>query len=119
MVRFSGAGTVANVRLCSHDDSYVIAVEFWAEVLGWALENGWQPEHEVICYRGEFEYEVSELDASNLADSLEFIAGDIVLHEYEVPDDFLKHLLDSLLKLEIFFRAGKFRIVPLKESPFE
>jgi hypothetical protein len=110
---------VANVRLCSKDDSYVIAVEFWAEVLGWALENGWKPEHEQLCYRGEFEFEVEESDASNLADSLEFIAGDIVLHEYEVPDDFLKHLLDSLLKLEVFFRGGEFKIVPLNEKTFE
>ena len=110
---------MANVRLCSKDDSYVIAVEFWAEVLGWALENGWKPEDEQLCYRGEFEFEVEETDASNLADSLEFIAGDSVLHEYEVPDDFLKHLLDSLLKLEVFFRGGEFKIVPLKEKSFE
>lgn len=110
---------MANVRLCSKDDSYVIAVEFWGEVLGWALENGWEPEHEELCYRGEFELEVAESDSLNLADSLEFIAGDIVLHEYEVPDDFLKHLLDSLLKLEIFFRAGEFKIVPLDEKTFE
>ena len=110
---------MANVRLSGKDDSYVIAAEFWREVLDWALENGWHPEHEAICNRGELECHICERDASNLADSLEFIAGDIVLHEYEVPDDFLKHLLDSLLKLEIFFRNGEFTVVPLRENTFE
>lgn len=108
-----------NVRLCSADDSYVIAVDFWVEILDWAADNGWIPEHEGICYRGDFELEVSLEDATNLADAIEFIAGDVVLHEYEVPDKFLQHLLDSLLKLEVFFQQGAFRIVPLKSSTFE
>ena len=108
-----------NVRLCSTDDSYVIAVDFWIEILDWAADNGWTPEHERICYRGDFELEVSADDASNLADAMEFIAGDVVLHEYEVPDKFLQHLLDSLLKLEIFFQRGEFRIVPLGSTDYE
>ncbi len=109
---------MSNVRLCGKDDSYVIAVDFWAEVLDWATDNGWNPEHEALCYRGEFELELSDEDALNLGDALEFIAGDIVLHEYEVPDQFLRHLLDSLLKLTVFFQSGGFRIVPLKDSGF-
>lgn len=108
---------MANVRLCSKDDSYVIAVEFWCEVLDWARDNGWASEFDAISYRGEFPCDVSDEDSSNLADALEFIAGDIVLHEYKVPDEFLRHLLDSLLKLTLFFQNGGFRIVPLPESP--
>lgn len=107
---------MGNVRLCSKDDSYVIAVEFWLEVLDWARENGWTPEHEWLCYRGEFPCDVDDEDAANLADALEFVAGDIVLHEYQVPDEFLRHLLDSLLKLTIFFQAGSFKIIPLNDS---
>ena len=34
---------MANVRLCSHDDSYVIAVEFWGEVLGGRWKTGGSP----------------------------------------------------------------------------
>jgi len=109
---------VSNVRLSSKDDSYVIATDFWCEILDWALDNGWTPEHEGICYRGDIDLEVDDDDARNLADSLEFIAGDIVLHEYEVPDQFLRHLLDSLLKLTIFFQAGTFRIMPLPKTNF-
>jgi len=109
----------SNVRLCSTDDSYVIAVDFWIEILDWATDNGWTSEHEAICYRGEFELDVSDEDAGNLADALEFIAGDVVLHEYEVPDKFLQHLLDSLLKLEVFFQQGAFRIVPLESPAYE
>lgn len=110
---------MSNVRLAGKDDSYVIAVDFWIEVLDWAEDNGWTPEHESICYRGEFELEISDDDASNLADSLEFIAGDVVIHEYEVPDQFLRNLLDSLAKLELFFRSGGFSVVPLAKTEFE
>jgi hypothetical protein len=115
---FPGGVAVSNVRLSSKDDSYVIATDFWCEILDWALDNGWTPEHEGICYRGDIDLEVDDDDARNLADSLEFIAGDIVLHEYEVPDQFLRHLLDSLLKLTIFFQAGTFRIMPLPKTNF-
>ncbi len=109
---------MSNVRLTNKDDSYVIAVDFWSEVLDWAEDNGWSPEHEAICYRGQMELSVSHEDAINLADSLEFIAGDIVLHEYEVPDQFLRHLLDSLLKLSVFFQVGEFRILPQAKTEF-
>lgn len=109
---------MSNVRLCGKDDSYVIAIDFWTEILDWATENGWRPEHEPLCYRGEMPLDVGPDDASALADTLEFIAGDVVLHEYKVPDEFLRHLLDSLLKLTLFFQGGSFRIVPLKEPSF-
>lgn len=108
-----GDSTVANIRLSGNGDSYVIAVDFWNEVIDWAQEHGWSPEHDFICYRGEFPCDVSDEDSANLADILEFIAGDIVLHEYQVPDDFLRHLLDTLLKLTIFFHAGGFSIAPV------
>jgi hypothetical protein len=107
---------VANVRLCGNGDAYVIAVDFWNEVLDWAQENGWQPEFDFICYRGDMRCEVSDEDAANLADIIEFIAGDIVLHEYQVPDDFLRHLLDTLLKLTLFFQSGGFSITPVGEQ---
>jgi len=109
---------VSNVRLCGQDDSYVIATDFWSEILDWAEENGWSPENASICYRGAMELDVSDTDASNLADTIDFIAGDIVLHEYEVPDEFLRHLLDSLQRLELFFRNGGFRIIPLTDPEF-
>lgn len=109
---------MSNVRLTNKEDSYVIAVDFWGEVLDWAIDNGWKPEQEEICYRGEMELSVNHDDAINLADALEFIAGDIVLHEYEVPDQFLRHLLDSLLKLSVFFQIGEFRILPLQKANF-
>ncbi|MDA1161947.1 MAG: hypothetical protein O3B13_02480 [Planctomycetota bacterium] len=109
---------MSNVRLTNKDDSYVIAVDFWNEVLDWAEDNGWTPEHESLCYRGEMELSVSQEDATNLSDALEFIAGDIVLHEYEVPDQFLRHLLDSLLKLSVFFQVGDFRILPQSKADF-
>jgi hypothetical protein len=109
---------VSNVRLTNKEDSYVIAVDFWNEVLDWAEDNGWTPEHEAICYRGQMELSVGHDDAINLSDALEFIAGDIVLHEYEVPDQFLRHLLDSLLKLSVFFQVGEFRILPQAKTEF-
>lgn len=109
---------MTNVRLCGRDDSYVIAVDFWIELLDWAQDNGWAPEYEAMCYRGELiDLEVSDEDALNLGDALEFIAGDVVLHEYEVPDQFLRHLLDSLLRMTVFFQAGAFRVVRLNGEP--
>ena len=109
---------MSNVRLTNKEDSYIIAVDFWSEVLDWAGDNGWAPEHEAICYRGSMELSVGHEDAINLSDALEFIAGDIVLHEYEVPDQFLRHLLDSLLKLSVFFQVGEFRILPQAKTEF-
>jgi hypothetical protein len=96
----------------------VIAVDFWTELLDWAQDNGWEPEHEAMCYRGELaDLEVNDEDALNLGDALEFIAGDVVLHEYEVPDQFLRHLLDSLLKMTVFFQTGAFKVVRLNDEP--
>ena len=86
--------------------------------MDWAEDNGWTPEHESICYRGQMELSVGHEDAINLSDALEFIAGDIVLHEYEVPYQFLRHLLDSLLKLSVFFQVGEFRILPQAKTEF-
>ncbi len=31
---------MSNVRLTNKEDSYVIAVDFWNEVLDWAEDNG-------------------------------------------------------------------------------
>lgn len=109
---------MSNVRLSGKDDSYVIAVDFWIELLDWAQDNGWNPEQEALCYRGELaDLDVSDEDALNLGDALEFIAGDVVLHEYEVPDEFLRHLLDSLLRMTVFFQTGAFKIVRLGDGP--
>ena len=105
--------TVLAVYICMIDR---IAISI--AIIPMAEDNGWSPEHEPICYRGDMDLEVGDDDAMNLADALEFIAGDVVLHEYEVPDQFLQHLLNSLAKLELFFRAGSFRIVPVPKSSF-
>ena len=98
------------LHLRSNNDCYAIDSEFWDDLLQWAEENGWQPEHPAVLYRTDSGLYVNASDAAKLADALEFIAGDLVLHELDVSDDFLKELLDGLLRLTLFFQAGGFRI---------
>jgi len=101
---------VSNLRLIGQSDCYVIDSRFWDDLLEWAEESGWKPEHPSVLYRTDSGLHVTDSDADRLADTLEFIAGDIVLHELDVSDEFLRELLDGLLKLTIFFQSGGFRI---------
>ncbi len=104
------------IRLQGPSDCYTIDTELWVDLLDWAQDNGWDPEHPRELYDDCLHrLTVSDTDAANLADALEFIAGDLVLHELsQVSDRFLRDLVDSLLKLTVFFQQGGFRIgVPL------
>ena len=100
------------IRLQGPSDCYTIDSELWVDLLDWAQDNGWEPEHPRELY-DDFLHRlnVSTEDSANLADALKFIAGDLVLHELsQVPDRFLRDLVDSLLKLTIFFQQGGFHI---------
>jgi hypothetical protein len=103
---------VACIRLQGTQDCYTIDSGLWIDLLDWAQDNGWQPKHPRELYDDCLHHlTVSADDAANLADALEFIAGDLVLHELsDVSDRFLRDLVDSLLKLTIFFQQGSFRI---------
>jgi len=101
---------VLRLRLQGQNDSYVIDAEFWDDLLDWAEESGWNPEQPSALYRTDSGLHVSASDAANLADTFEFIAGDLVLHEFDVSDHFVKELLEGLLKLTVFFQSGGFRI---------
>lgn len=104
------------IRLHGSHDCYTIDSELWVDLLDWAQDNGWQPEHPRELYDDSLHHlAVTDNDAANLADSLEFIAGDLVLHELsQVSDHFLRELVDGLLKLTIFFQKGGFKIgVPI------
>ena len=104
------------IRLQGPADCYTIDSELWVDLLDWAQDNGWDPQHPRELYDDSLHrLTVSDGDAANLADALEFIAGDLVLHELsQVSDRFLRDLVDSLLKLTVFFQQGSFHIgVPL------
>ena len=104
------------IRLQGPLDCYTIDLELWVDLLDWAQDNGWDPQHPRELYDDSLHrLTVSDGDAANLADALEFIAGDLVLHELsQVSDRFMRDLVDSLLKLTIFFQQGSFHIgVPL------
>lgn len=104
---------MSNLRLRGEDDTLVIGDDFWEEILDWAEDNGWRPEQPACLYRGDTGLLVTACDAGNLGDTLEFIAGDLVLHELDaagVPDTFLTELLDGLQTLTHFFQSGSFRI---------
>lgn len=100
------------IRLQGPADCYTIDTNLWIDLLDWAQDNGWEPEHPRELYDDSLHHLfVSDTDAANLADALEFIAGDLVLHELsQVSDRFLRDLVDSLLKLTVFFQQGGFRI---------
>ncbi|HID22906.1 MAG TPA: hypothetical protein EYP14_10975 [Planctomycetaceae bacterium] len=98
------------LRLRGAADSYIIDADFWNDLLDWAEESGWEPEQPPVLYRSNSGLEVSASDAANLADTLEFIAGDLVLHELDVPDTFIKELIRTLAVLAEFFQQGGFRI---------
>ena len=100
------------IRLQGTADCYTIAPDFWVDLLDWAQDNGWNPEFPRELYDDSLHrLSVTADDAANLADALEFIAGDLVLHELsQVPDSFLRELVDGLQKLTLFFQAGEFRI---------
>lgn len=98
------------LKLEGGSDSLLIASEFWNEILDWAEENGWIPEHARSYYLTPNDHLVSEQDAENLAETLEFIAGDLVLHEFHVSDRFMRELIDCLSNLVVFCYRGSFRI---------
>ena len=98
-----------HLRLKSADDALVIGEDFWAEILEWAEDNGWKPHRPSTEYRSTG-LAVTAEDAQNLGDALEFIAGDLVLHELDVSDDFMRELLDALYTLTVFFQSGSFQI---------
>lgn len=100
------------LKLQGLQDCYTIDSDLWVDLLDWAQDNGWLPEHPRELYDdGLHRLTVTDNDAANLADSLEFIAGDLVLHELsQVSDSFLRELVDGLLKLTIFFQQGEFVI---------
>ncbi len=109
---------MSNLRLRGESGSYVIALEFWDDILTWAEENGWEPEQSPDRYRVAGNHErldVTTVDASNLADVLEFIAGDIVLHEMDVSDDFIRKLVDGLMDLTVLFQSSGFQIVQCED----
>jgi hypothetical protein len=101
---------VSNIRLEGQHQSFVIALEFWDELLQWAEENDWKPQHAPACYRQADGLEISAADAANLADALEVIAGEMVLYDTLVSERFLKELGDGFMKLIAFFQSGAFRI---------
>ena len=104
---------MSKIRLQGGQDTLVIAEEFWEEVLEWAEDNGWRPEQPPDLYRGDTGLKVTADDAGNLADALEYIAGDLVFHknfEVEISDDFLRKLVGGLETLSTFFQAGSFTI---------
>ena len=100
------------IRLQGLLDCYTIDSDLWVDLLDWAQDNGWQPEHPRELYDDCLHHlAVGEDDAANLADAFEFIAGDLVLHELsQVSDRFLRDLVDSLSKLSVFFAQGGFQI---------
>ncbi len=87
-----------------------MAVDFWEDLLAWAIEAGWEPERAPDFYRSETGIEVSADDADNLADAMEHIAGDFALTETQVPEKFLRELVDGLRNLTRFFKNGEFHI---------
>ncbi len=107
------------LKLLGLHDCYTIDSDLWIDLLDWAQDNGWLPEHPRELYDdGLHRLTVTDNDAANLADSLEFIAGDLVLHELsQVSDRFLRELVDGLLKLTIFFQQGGFVIGAPTVSP--
>lgn len=100
------------IRLQGPHDCYTIDSNLWVDLLDWAQDNGWTPKHPRELYDDSLHHlAVTDEDAANLADALEFIAGDLVLHELsQVSDGFMRDLVDSLLKLTIFFQQGGFQI---------
>ena len=100
------------IRLQGRVDCYTIDSDLWVDLLDWAQDNGWKPQHPRELYDDSLHrLSVTSADAANLADALEFIAGDLVLHELsQVPDRFLRDLVDSLSKLTVFFQQGGFHI---------
>ena len=103
---------MAAIRLQSSVDCYTIDSAFWGDLLDWAQDNGWSPEHPRELYDDSLHRLcVTAEDSANLSDALEFIAGDLVLHKLsQVPDKFLRDLVDSLAKLAEFFQHGGFTI---------
>jgi hypothetical protein len=106
---------VSCLRLQGPHDCYIIDSELWIDLLDWAQDNGWEPQHPRELYDDSLHHlTVADDDAANLADALEFIAGDLVLHELsQVSDGFMRDLVDSLSKLSVFFQQGGFRIAPV------
>ena len=106
---------MACIRLQGPHDCYTIEIDLWVDLLDWAQDNGWKPQHPRELYDDCLHHlAVTDDDAANLSDAFEFIAGDLVLHELsQVSDCFMRDLVDSLSKLSVFFLQGGFHIAPV------
>lgn len=98
------------IRLKGSHDSYVIAEDLWDELLTWAEETGWKPQQVPERYRTDRGVTVTAKDADHLADALEMIAGSLVLSHADVPEEFVRELIDRLMELTNFFHSGGFEI---------
>jgi len=97
----------------------VIGAEFWNDVVDWAAAQGWIADSaEHSDSRSDCEFTSAE--AAKLAEALDVIGGNLVLHsQTDVPETFLVELAAALQTLQTFAATGGFRVRELSPQDDE
>lgn len=103
---------MSNVSLERGCDRFVVGTDFWNDLLTWAEETGWQPEHPRESYCGQHVMRVGDDDARQLANTFRSIASDLTICRVDVPDSFMLELMNKVRQLVDFFQCGSFKIGP-------
>ena len=99
------------------DRRFVIGADFWDDIVSWAIEQGGICETLGKNRRWVDCCEFSAEESARLAESLEIIGGNLILHSNaDVSDDFIAKLADALLTLQQFAASGGFRVIPFHGS---
>lgn len=98
-----------HMQLRGSGGTITVAPELWNDLLEWAEESGWSPEHAREYYRTSG-CEVSADDSRRFAEVIEVIAGNLILQENKRCEKFILELIDRFEKLIHFCQSGAFRI---------
>lgn len=91
---------------------FVIGADFWAEIVSWAAAQGWIAGSLDGDWRDGREF--SDEESARLAEALDVIGGNLILHSGgNVPEEFITRLAEALQTLQTFAASGGFRVMPL------
>ena len=101
---------VTRLRLKQRNETLLIPVDTWRNLIEVAQKKGWPSEHPPACYWGDVGLSVTDSDARRLALVFEAM-GDYLTHHHPArPPEEVDELVDNLGELVIFCRSGGFQV---------
>lgn len=102
----------ADIRLEGPGGEFLSTAVAWQELLGIAIDFGWDSEHEPVLYAADVGLEVGAEDAAGLAGGLEAALADRAESDegFTLLGDPIDYNPDGVRELIAFCRAGGFRV---------